>query len=738
MRSLRALRSRWPRRRGSALVLVLVFTTALAMLALSAIYLTSGATILSRSYERERDLRLVAEAGLALGKSRLNSGASVLPTSGFVQILTNATLDGADGVAIPDIQLNVFVGPTGGGAGSRGRFASVVAEARDLRGGGRFVRRVELAEESFARFAYFTDQELSAAGTPIYFGRGDVLSGPVWSNDNIRLTNVGTGSLALFQSEVGTAGTIENPSYGTFMKPYRQNQPRILLPNTSTVSRRLEPIAAAGRLAFTGIRDDSLPSLRIEFFAMDMNRDGDSTDANEGFFKAYEVDDGGSASERLVNAEWLKGDFRIGQEYTAAGMFPRRWENCGDWHTIRVDGVRDEVQFFPLAVHNREWFYDKLNDSTTMPEADVRAHVLPMPPLTAPGVADRRLYAGHPINGHGPLTGTTEDVLTNASPQPARCFLGGDPHLIAIGREADGARAQRGGTARTFYEETENDEIGLEGFWHRFPGGLNPAVRDARVARGMSDAAFVFPLHQDFNSGSLGVIHVDGSVGVSGVVNGGVTLYAQNTLHILDDITYATSVGLTTRTCNDILGLISGDNTLVSDNGLNTPQDVVELFERPAATTAYLLDGPSAWRGLELAAVIMSLNTSFRVEGYTLATIPNICAGSGERGPPCLPGTGPLVTAFRRPTRAIECFGQPTGRGCIYMYGGVIQLIRGQVARGAVDGILGFAKSYDYDACAATNPPPFFPTIGRFVDNRFYEIDPLRFTPREYFDALSP
>jgi hypothetical protein len=116
-------------RRGSALILVLVFTTALAMLALSAIYLSSSATILGRSYERERDLRYVADAGLALGRSRLNSGASVLPTTGYSYLIRDTTLTAADGTPMGDVHLDVYVAPTGGGAGSRGRVGGGVSAA---------------------------------------------------------------------------------------------------------------------------------------------------------------------------------------------------------------------------------------------------------------------------------------------------------------------------------------------------------------------------------------------------------------------------------------------------------------------------------------------------------------------------------------------------------------------------------------------------------------------------------
>jgi hypothetical protein len=36
------------------------------------------------------------------------------------------------------------------------------------------------------------------------------------------------------------------------------------------------------------------------------------------------------------------------------------------------------------------------------------------------------------------------------------------------------------------------------------------------------------------------------------------------------------------------------------------------------------------------------------------------------------------------------------------------------------------------------NPPPYFPTTGRFQDNRYYELDPVRFNVRNLFQSLVP
>ncbi|HEY5088257.1 MAG TPA: hypothetical protein VII66_12935, partial [Gemmatimonadaceae bacterium] len=75
------------------------------------------------------------------------------------------------------------------------------------------------------------------------------------------------------------------------------------------------------------------------------------------------------------------------------------------------------------------------------------------------------------------------------------------------------------------------------------------------------------------------------------------------------------------------------------------------------------------------------------------------------------------------------------GRGCLNLAGGIIQEDRGPV--GLSDGH-GFAKQYSYDQCALYNPPPYFPTTGRYTDNRYYEIDPNGFDVTSLYNSLTP
>ncbi len=73
-----------------------------------------------------------------------------------------------------------------------------------------------------------------------------------------------------------------------------------------------------------------------------------------------------------------------------------------------------------------------------------------------------------------------------------------------------------------------------------------------------------------------------------------------------------------------------------------------------------------------------------------------------------------------------------TGRGCLNLNGGIIQKQRGAV--GLTSG-QGYIKRYQYNTCAVSDPPPYFPTTGRFARNRVFELDPRNFDVAAWFNA---
>ena len=137
---------------------------------------------------------------------------------------------------------SIHAGPTGVTSGEYGVFASVVSVVTDA-GGGRVVRRRELAQESFARYAYFTDVEPSN----ISFGGGDQIFGPVHTNDRLKIYSSG----ATFHGPTTTSRTVSGAGYGTFVQGYTENVARIEMPPTAELDK-LRTQAQAGGTAFIG------------------------------------------------------------------------------------------------------------------------------------------------------------------------------------------------------------------------------------------------------------------------------------------------------------------------------------------------------------------------------------------------------------------------------------------------------------------------------------------------------
>ncbi len=621
-------------RRGFALLTVIMLTLGMAALAASAVYLAGNAGLLATSSDREREFKYAAEAALAIGKSRLNSDPLLLPDTGYKTLMSGQAVIGADGVALPGVTANLYVGLTGDTTGQFGRFASVVAEARDATGA-RFVRRLELTQESFAKFAYWSNVEKNPSGSTVQFGWGDAIWGPVWSNDVILINASG----ASFHGDVGTARTITGAQYGVFDKGYKINQPAIVLPTNAMLSKLKGYAGSLARPAPNGNNGDgSTVLLRLEFVAVDLGTGGtDSTGADEGFVKIYQANTGQS--------KWVRGDWQS----TKANA-----TTCGASYKVDAAG---NMKFFSAAVHGTAW---------------MQAF------LVAGGLSSA---AATTIGSY-----SLNQIMSQAN---ARCYLGGDSRLVAEERDSisfTAAQKQIGGDTATF---TPN---GVHGHWLPYPG-----VVDARLlARRPADAAYMFPLHRALNPGIKGAIAVAGTVGISGVLRGRVTLYATGSVVILDDQRYATdpSVAGATRTstCPDVLGIIAGNDIWVADNALQDPPNT--------GTYKNLDDTKDAF----IHATMMALNTAFQVEN---------------------PGSGSKIG---------NCQGVTAGRSCLNVAGGIIQAKRGSVGSASGEG---YSKQYSYDRCAVESPPPYFPTTGRFLDNRYYEIDPARFNITSLFAGLS-
>ena len=274
------------------------------------------------------------------------------------------------------------------------------------------------------------------------------------------------------------------------------------------------------------------------------------------------------------------------------------------------------------------------------------------------------------------VTGDESDSLRIAG---SRCYLGGDPQL-------NDAPNQRG----VFTSSNPH------GQWLPSPLPIDPRL----TASGRADAAYLWPLSHSINPEFQGVIFVNGKVIVSGVVNGHMTIVSPNEITIGDNITYANDPS----TCLDYLGIISGTDVTMANNMLLSPartknMNVDSVFHLGASPSVYV------------TASILALG-SFGVQDY-------------DKGV----------------TQKEKCETVLAGRGCLYLTGGIIHGTRqpvGTLDATATNGMTGYIKRYTFNTCGLTQPPPYFPTTGRFASNRTFEVNPVNFDIHPYYKITSP
>lgn len=229
---------------GSALVAVMIVLMIMTLVGSGLMSLTMNNVRLGDRQKRNAVAFNIAESGAARAglwlKQQGLTGA--LPT-GTVTWTNQALGDGAYDVAItphPDNDTNYqkkyIITSTGA---ANGRSQTVV---------------LSLREQSFGRYAYFTDYEVSSiTGNPIWFKAGEVIDGPAHSNNTDESDfhiNYNNSTAPIFLDEVTAAGDsiTYNPGTPTTEEDWRKifrdgstgfklNTSRIELPDSSTVQR---------------------------------------------------------------------------------------------------------------------------------------------------------------------------------------------------------------------------------------------------------------------------------------------------------------------------------------------------------------------------------------------------------------------------------------------------------------------------------------------------------------------
>jgi hypothetical protein len=328
---------------GFALFMVLLVMLVVGALSMSAITMFSNATLINIQADKQVRMENAALSGAEMARALVNRRSALYPDSGYLELPADSLpLEDAAGDPLTGMTRTVYVGPSGVPTGQFGVFGSVVSVVQDPRGNRSIFRR-EMAQESFAKFAYFTDTETNASGNPIYFAPGDQLFGPVHSNDVIRIYDAANGPI--FHGPVTTSLSILNANRASFRQGFDLGATRIELPSVTELTK-LQALAALGsaNIVSSTAGGSGEATTRIEFVAIDLDGDGNTTGPDEGFFKVYQ-----SAAATTSGARWVVG---------SSDIPARESPNCGHRHLIGGD-----LYFYTAALHDDDTAVDADGDN---------------------------------------------------------------------------------------------------------------------------------------------------------------------------------------------------------------------------------------------------------------------------------------------------------------------------------------------------------------------------------------
>ena len=688
-------------RRGSALVLVLIMTLSLAGLAISAIYLTSSTGLLTRYYDKERDYRYAAEAALALGKSRVNKDTALgLPDDTAKTILSGSSLTDAAGSTISTIKVNLYAAYTGDTVGIYGQFVTLLSQAYDT-GGTRHVRRLDLTAESFSRYAMFVDSFPSG----VTYGTGEFIRGRAHSN-----TLWGSsGSPGPHYYDTVSAVTTISTS-GTYDRGKIAGAARVPYPTVAKLSA-LPGYATTGNLNFTPVTgsaaaatngavnmsgridaSNAVRGTRLSFRPVDWTNHGKLADSSyfneqDGFMMLFDLASGMDTAS--LRAEMPRSG---STPVTNIVML----NQCGLLVTIS-----NRREFFPVSRFRELWVRARVKGSTS-------------PVISAADTATM-----------GTGNAAAYNKILSYGPGFSRCFPAGSPYLMlserltnsscaldstnvaattyyAWGSGASGggcnSSKQYGGQDSTFTPNVSRCLISQAapspstaggnctgsvrlGNWRAWGG---TAVSGSPTSIQTSQKAYMWPLYKPYNLASKGVVHATaGPLFMSDTLRGNVTVYVLGRITVIDDLVYDQVPTNLNYVCRNFLGIIARDEIMLADAAMNRP--------RPDAGGTMRFLGPNM--NYELHAVTMSLTNAVGIENY---------AGNTQAG--------------------ATCQGNNMSGGCINQIGGVIH----KWVPVTFSGTAGMRENRSVDPCQLTNrKPPFFPMTGRYVDNKYYEIDPV-------------
>ena len=651
-------------RRGAALILALLMSIAVAAMALGAIMVSSGAGLTTRYSAREASMQAAANGGLEIIRDSVNHGNfdSLLPLNGFTTLVTNEPVPDAFGTPLPRTTRSLYVGRTGGRTGG-------AATAGQY--GSNFASALSVIRDDrgavAARRLLMTQESWSKFAVAINNWSGSAMYGCAESingpfhSNNNLRLQGGCTGAILFAGQASVVGSVTNQASGNYTAGLKTGVAPIDWPTPARISLMRQ-------------------------FAQDAdaaNGDYDLTSATLGStvpglrieFLTVDVNGNGTI-------EWDEGYMRI-------------WKPAGanDSALAYVSGRR-----WPVVPSGTTYSQDP-NMVSRNCGAQVSMSGTPGW-FTAREIYDSALAYGTASNARDAVrwslssanTGTRRAPLDNVTPTDTRCYLGGDPELYA-------ATHGTGLTPDSLITNVPGTHA--MGWWQKRRTGAQAAAAGVRA-----DAEYLIPLGS--NPNYKGVIFVQGDVAISGRLRGRTSIFATGNIVLADDLLYQTPPGTVCDATGDIFGAIATRDVVIADNAVQTPFRVNNRM----------------YGGFDDTPRDEQYNMFFLAAG-------NGAAGSGNfytSGLPYLSTPGPTPPYYMSGTMtssatAENCAGGPAG--CIRITGGLAMGRIDHYTYNTGSSAYGYAEAHAYDRCGAVNPPPYFPTTGRFIESRYYEVDPV-------------
>jgi hypothetical protein len=656
-------------RRGAAILMtLLICSIAIAAMALGGIMLSSGAQITTRFAARENLLQAAADGGLAIIRDSLNHGIydSLLPDSGYTTLASNATVTDASGNTIPGITRSLYVGHTGGrtgGAATAGQYGSNFASGLSIISdrGGAVAARRLLMTQE--SWSKFAVAINNWSNSGVVYGCGESVNGPFFSNSTLHLqTGCSSGSGTYFASSVNVVGSISGASSGRFTQGYKTGVSAVPWPTPARIAL-MEQYAQDGDAA-NGDYDIAADSANPTMPTVRIE------------FVTVDVNGNGVI-------DWNEGFMRVWQAADAGATAPdtalayatgRRWP-----YTDGTSSTPQHLSNPAVSTNSDPNMYSRnCGAQTSLGGGPVEFETAESVYVATSGTASTKRTA-------------VRDLLsTNAT---RRCYLGGDPRLFPWA------------TGDTLTPDSTITDV--FGWWkkrHQSYSGLN-TVRPG-------DAAYLIPL--EANPDFKGVIFVRGNVALSGRLRGRVSVFATGNIVMADDLLYQNPPGTDCTSTGDIFGAIATNNVVIEDNNLQTPFRV-----NSKVYGGYDDTNDANYNMFLMAAGSGGTTGNWYGEGV-LGPGDGTTNYSMLSGEPSSPNSSWDVSAINQKCAIADA----ATNGCVRVTGGL--------AEGRIDyatywgaGYYGWNEAHTYDACGAINPPPYFPTTGRFIANRYYEIDPV-------------